>query len=71
MHYGLAGAPSVYQCFINNVLREYLRRYVIVYIDEILNYSEDLPKHVSHVLRKHQLYVNSMSPQSLSWGIYM
>lgn len=63
MPYGLAGAPSVFQCLINDVLREMLWRYVIAYIDDILIYSRSYQEHIGHVkavlnkLQAHQLYV--------------
>lgn len=63
MPYGLAGAPSVFQCLINDVLREMLGRYLIAYIDDILIYSKSYQEYVSHVkmvlkqLQAHQLYV--------------
>lgn len=63
MPYGLAGAPSVFQCFINDVVREMLGKFVIAYIDDILIYSKSLKEHIEHVkwvllqLRQHQLFV--------------
>ena len=63
MPFGLVNAPSVFQAFVNEVLREYLGKCVIVYIDDILVYSSDLGEHVKHVrqvlnkLLKNRLYV--------------
>ncbi|KAI4879276.1 hypothetical protein NFI96_004803 [Prochilodus magdalenae] len=63
MPYGLRNAPSVFQAFINDVLRDMIGHFVIAYIDDILVYSPDLPTHVRHVrevlarLLEHQLYV--------------
>lgn len=63
MPYGLAGTPSVFQCLINDVLREALGRYVIAYINDMLIYSKSYHEHVNHInvvlskLREHQLYV--------------
>ncbi|KAI4885455.1 hypothetical protein NFI96_014403 [Prochilodus magdalenae] len=63
MPFGLRNAPSVFQAFINDVLRDMIGRFVIAYIDDILVYSPDLPTHVRHVrevltrLLEHQLYV--------------
>ncbi|KAK1785900.1 hypothetical protein P4O66_017542 [Electrophorus voltai] len=37
--YGLATAPSIFQAYINEVLREFLGRSIVTYIDDILNYS--------------------------------
>lgn len=62
MPFGLANSPSVFQSFINDVFRDMLHRTVIVYIDDILIYSNTLPDHVHHVravlkrLIQHQLY---------------
>lgn len=62
MLYGLACA-SVFQCFINNVLRDFLGKYVIAYINDILTYSPKIEKHIQHIrailqkLLKNHLYV--------------
>ncbi len=62
MPFGLVNSPSVFQSFINDVFRDMLDHYVIVYIDDILIYSETLQEHVQHVrsvlqrLIKYQLY---------------
>lgn len=63
MPYGLANAPSVFQEFMNEVFREFLHNFVIVYIDDILIYSRNLADHRHHVkqvlqrLRQHHLYL--------------
>ncbi len=49
MPFGLVNSPSVFQSFINDVFRDMLDHYVIVYIDDILVYSETLQEHVQHV----------------------
>ncbi len=36
MPFGLSNSPSVFQSFINDVFRDMLNRWVIVYIDDIL-----------------------------------
>ncbi|KAK1804201.1 hypothetical protein P4O66_020239 [Electrophorus voltai] len=60
--YGLATAPSIFQAYINEVLREYLGRSLIIYIDDILIYSSswDQPMHdiwaVLCILLQNHLY---------------
>ncbi|KAJ1171231.1 hypothetical protein NDU88_003101 [Pleurodeles waltl] len=62
MPFGLCNAPAAFQFFLNDVLREYLNIFAIVYIDDILIYSDNETEHVQHVkkiltaLRKHHLY---------------
>ncbi|KAJ7998708.1 hypothetical protein DPEC_G00207680 [Dallia pectoralis] len=63
MPYGLTNAPAVFQAFMNDIFRDMIDRFVIVYIDDILIFSNSLVEHVCHVkqvlerLQKHQLYV--------------
>ncbi|KAI2646312.1 Transposon Tf2-6 polyprotein [Labeo rohita] len=62
MPFGLANSPSYFQAFVNDVFRDMLNRWVIIYIDDILIYSNSLTEHVQHVrlilqrLIEHQLY---------------
>ncbi|KAI2659363.1 Transposon Tf2-8 polyprotein [Labeo rohita] len=63
MPYGLSISPSVFQTFMNEVFREFLHQFVIVYIDDILIYSRNMAEHRQHVqqvlhkLRQYQLYL--------------
>ncbi|KAK3506178.1 hypothetical protein QTP70_012512 [Hemibagrus guttatus] len=65
MPYGLVNAPSVFQDFIHEVLREFLHKFVLVYIDDILIYSRSLAKHRHHIaevlkrLREFQLFLKA------------
>ncbi len=45
MPFGLVNSPSVFQAFINDVFRDMLNRWVIVYIDDILIYSDSYEDH--------------------------
>ncbi|KAI2659527.1 Transposon Tf2-11 polyprotein [Labeo rohita] len=42
MPYGLSISPLIFQTFMNEVFQEFLHRFVIVYIDDILIYSRNL-----------------------------
>ncbi|KAI2660981.1 Transposon Tf2-8 polyprotein [Labeo rohita] len=63
MPYGLSISPSVFQTFMNEVFREFLHQFVLVYIDDILIYSRNMAEHRQHVqqvlhkLRQYQLYL--------------
>ena len=57
MPFGLTNAPASFQTMINNVLREYIDMFVVVYLDDILIFSTTLKEHKEHVhqvLRKLQ-----------------
>jgi hypothetical protein len=49
MPFGLTNAPASFQALINNVLRDYLEIFVIVYMDDILIYSKNDSEHEEHV----------------------
>ena len=51
--FGLSNAPTVFMCLMNGVFRDYLEKFVIVFLDEILVYSkleEEYEKHLRMVL---------------------
>ncbi len=50
-------APSVFQEFMNEVFREFLHSFVIVYIDDIFIYSRNLVDHRHHVRQVLHLYL--------------
>lgn len=51
MPFGLMNAPGTFQAFVNDVLRDYLDDFVVVYLDDILIYSDTLEEHTEHVRR--------------------
>ena len=57
MAFGLTGAPATFQAIMNETLAPVLRKYAIVFFDDILVYSrtyEDHLQHLAHVLQLHQ-----------------
>ena len=51
MPWGLTNAPAVFQRFMNHVLRDFIDKGVIVYIDDILIYSDTEEEHTELVTK--------------------
>ncbi|CAJ0968825.1 unnamed protein product, partial [Ranitomeya imitator] len=49
MPFGLSNAPSVFQSFMHDIFRDYLDRFPIVYLDDILVFSDDWESHVKQM----------------------
>jgi hypothetical protein len=62
MSFGLTNAPAYFMYMMNKVFMEYLDKFVVVFIDDILVFSKTEEEHAEHLrlvlqkLKEHKLY---------------
>jgi len=65
MLFGLTNAPAAFQHFMNDMFSDLLDVCMIIYLDDILIYSDDITQHQSHIkevlkwLQKARLYAKA------------
>lgn len=63
MLFGLTNAPTTFEATMNQLLEEFLRKFVVVFFDDILIYNRSLEDHCKHLrevlelLERHSFFV--------------
>ena len=63
MPFGLCNAPATFFTLMNDILRPYLDSFIVVYLEDIVVYSDNMDDHKKHLplvfeaLKKSQLYL--------------
>ena len=72
MGFGLTNAPATFQTLMNTIFQPYLRKFVVVFLDNILIFRKSWKDHFDHLrivlntLRSHELYCK---PSKCEFGI--
>jgi hypothetical protein len=49
MPFGLINASVTFQCLMNAIFGKYMRKFILIFMDDILVFSKTLDEHVEHL----------------------
>ncbi|GKB70953.1 putative mitochondrial protein [Tanacetum coccineum] len=65
MPFGLTNAPSTFQSLMNTVFKPYLRKFVLVFFDDILIHSEQRVEYLGHIISKEGVLTDPSKIQAM------
>jgi hypothetical protein len=63
MPFWLTNAPASFQALMNDILHDFIQRFMLVFFDDILIYSSTWVEHMQHIkmvfdlMRQHRLFI--------------
>jgi hypothetical protein len=59
MPFGLTNAPATFQCLMNAIFGPFMRRFILIFMDDILVFSKTLDEHIEHLRLVFQILLDN------------